>query len=257
MLNQVSQAVPHSMGFRTAQPALMKSKMLLVASVAEVDVGGLVENLDGADAVLLRLPQFNPGVKVLQKASLAAPDTLWGWRLGDSREEVRQLIKVGVDFVVFSAANTRLAMLHNDQVGKILEVAVSLDEGLLRVVDELPVDAVLITGEENGGHFLTWHHLLLFQRFSSMLSKPLLVSAPSIVSADELQALWRVGVTGVVINVALGQPFGKLCKLHQEIDKLTFPPRLRRGRMEALLPGKLDGEVSTVTEVKEKEDYFR
>ena len=98
--------------------------------------------------------------------------------------------------MVFPAANTPLTLLQNDEIGKILEIESSLSEGLLRAANELPIDAVLITTEQEGEYFLTWHHLMLFQRFANLLTKPLFVSIPSSVTANELQALWETGVDG-------------------------------------------------------------
>ena len=93
-------------------------------------------------------------------------------------------------------------------MGKILEVETALSEGLLAAVNKLPVDAVLIGGEPES--FLTWNHLMHFQRCANLLTKPMLASIPSNVTASELQALWGAGVDGVVVEVGVGQPAGKL-----------------------------------------------
>ena len=160
------------------------------------------------------------------------------------------MVKAGCDFVVFPAANTPLAILQDDEVGKILEVEVSLSEGLLRAVDELPVDGVLITGEAKRDYFLTWHHLMTFQRFADLLTKPLLVCVPSKVTANELQALWKAGVDGIVVAVGVEPPAGKLNELRQTIDKLAFPPR-NWAKAEALLPY-IRGEEKIVAEEEEE-----
>jgi len=242
------------MGFKAAQPVSQRPKMLLLASLAQADIDNLADYVAGADAGLLRVPELSSGTKILQKVLQVVPDIPWGGWLGGSQGEIKQIAKAGCDFVVFSAANTPLTILQGDEAGKILEVEASLNEGLLRAVDELPVDAVLITGEQEGEYFLTWHHLMLFQRFAHLLSKPLLVSAPSNITANELQILWGAGVTGVVVEIKLGQPAEKLRELRQEIDKLIFPPQRRGGKVEALLPPKIGGETSTVAEAEEEED---
>ena len=247
-LNQVSQVMPQTMGFRAAQPVPEKPKILLIASLAGASAGGLADYVVGADAGLLRIPKLSPGAKTLKEISQAAPDIPWGGRTRDINEGgIKQMAKAGGDFLVFPAANTPLALLQNDEVGKILEVESSLSEGLLRTVNELPVDAVLIAGEQEEGHFLTWHHLMLFQHFADLLTKPLLASTPPDITADELQALWKAGVDGVVIEVEVGQPVDRLKELRQAIDKLAFPSQRKRGKAEALLPH-IDSEVDTVAE---------
>ena len=248
-LNQVSRVMPQTMGFRTAQPAPEKPKILLIASLAGDSADGLADYVVGADAGLLRIPKLSSGAKAIKEISQAAPDIPWGGWLRDiNKAGIKQMAKADCDFLVFPAANTPLALLQNDEeVGKILEVEASLNEGLLRTVNELPIDAVLIAGSQEGEHFLTWHHLMLFQHFADLLTKPLLASTPPDVTANELQALWKAGVDGVVIEVAVGQPVDRLKELRQAIDKLAFPSQRKQGKTKALLP-RIDSEMSTVAE---------
>ncbi len=239
-LNQVSRVVPQSMGFRKAQPVSEKPKILLIAFLAGASVGGLADYVVGADAGLLRIPKLSSGAKTLREMSQAVPDIPWGgWLRNIDKGRIKQMAKAGCDFVVFPAANTPLALLQNDEIGKILEVEPSM-----------PIDAVLIAGEQGEGYFLTWHHLMLFQRFADLLTKPLLASIPPNVTANELQALWEAGVDGVVIEVGAGQPAERLKELRQTIDKLVFPLQRKRGKAEALLPH-IGREVSIVTEEEE------
>jgi len=163
------------------------------------------------------------------------------------------MFKVGCDYVVFPSTNTSLAIFQGDEVGKILEVESSLSDGLLRAVNELPVDAVLVASEQRKGYFLTWHHLMLFQRFADLLTKPLLVSIPLIVTASELQALWEAGVDGVVVEVGAGQPAERLKELRRVIDKIAFPSPRQRRKAGALLPY-IGGETSIVTEEEGEEE---
>jgi len=251
-LNQVSRVVPQSMGFRRAQPVSEKPKILLLASLAGANIDGLADYVVGADAGLLRIPKLSSGAKTLKEMSQAVPDIPWGgWLRNIDDGGIKQMAKAGCDFVIFPAANTPLALLQNDEIGKILEVESSLSEGLLRAVNELSIDAVLIAAEQEGEYFLTWHHLMLFQRFADLLTKPLLVSVPSNITANELKVLWEAGVDSVMIEVGDEQSAARLKELHQAIDKLVLPPRRRKA--EALLPH-ISGETSPVTEEEEEED---
>jgi len=253
-LNQVSQVVPQSIGFGRAQPTSEKLKILLIASLAEASVGGLADYVAGADAGLLRIPKLNSGAKTLKEMSQAVPDIPWGgWLRNINQGGIKQIAKAGCDFVVFPATNTPLALLQNDKMGKILEVEPSLDEGLLRAVNELSIDAVLIAAEQEEDYFLTWQHLILFQRFANLRTKPLLASIPSNVTTNELQALWEAGVDGVVIAVGAGQPTDKVKKLRQVIDELVFPPQRKRGKAKVLLPH-IGSEASIVTEEDEEDE---
>ena len=243
-LNEVSRATLQPIGFRAAQSALPKLRMLLVASLAQVDAANSAEYVAGADAGLLPIAVLSSEAKTIKKMSQVVPDIPWGgWLRNNCRGGVEQIEKSGGDFIIFPAVNTSLAIVQNEEVGRILEVEASLNEGLLTAVNELPVDAILITGEDKEGYFLTWHHLMLFRHFADLLTKPLLVSIPSTVVADELQALWEAGVDGVIVEVGAKQPAGRL---REAIDKLAFPSSRKR-EVETLLPY-IGGEAEIETE---------
>ena len=234
-LNQISRAVPQPIGFRATHPASLKPKLLLIASLTQASVDDVADYVAGADAGLLHISNLNSGAKALQKMHQAVPDIPWGGWLKDSGTgEIKQMVAAGCDFLVFPAANTPLATLQDDNTGRILEVDPSLSEGLLIAINELPVNAVFIASEQEKGYPLTWHHLMLYQRFASLLTKPLLVSIPPTVSGDELEALWKAGIDSVVVE-ARHSP-GKLKELRQTIDKLTFPSPRKKRKAEPLLP---------------------
>ena len=235
-LTQVSRAAPQPVGFRPSQPVPSKPRVLLIASLAQANIDSLADYLAGADAGLLHVPKLSSAAKTLQKISQAMPDIPWGgWLTESTQEGIKQISKIGCDFVVFPAASTPLAILQDDKVGKVLEVESSLSEGSLRAVNELPIDAVLIASEQGESYSLTWHHLILFQRFANLLTKPLLVSIPPKVTSVEFQALWEVGVDGVVIEVEIGQP-DRLKEVRQIVDKIAFSSRRKRGKVEPSLP---------------------
>lgn len=254
-LKKVSQAAPQPLGFRTTQPSSNKPGILLIASLAQLDVDSLAERVAGADAGLLRTTKLSSGAKALGKISQATPDIPWGgWLEGIAEKEAEQLTKTGFDFVVFPPASTSLAILKADKVGKILEVSTSFNKDLLPAVDELPIDAVLVTSEEEKEHFLTWQHLMFFQRCADLLTKPLLVSIPSNISTSELQLLWEAGVNGVMVRLESEQPTGRLQELRQTIDKIAFTATRKSKKTKPLLPY-LGGRTNMSVEEDEEEDY--
>jgi len=254
-LNRLSRGEPQPIGFRAAPAASPSPKIQLVATLAQESADSLADYVDGADAGLLRISKLTSGTRSLQKIAQAVPDIPWGgWLIGSGPGEAKQMIKISCDFVVFPAGNTPLAIPQNAEVGKILEVEASLSEGLLRAANELPIDAVLIAGEQREGRFLTWQHLMLFRRFADLLTKPLLVSTPSNVTAGELQALWDAGADGVVIEVTVGQPQERLKELRQVVDKLAFPSPRKREQMKPRLPPTGRESGTATTEEEEEED---
>lgn len=239
------------MGFRAVPSVPLKPRMLLVATVAQVDIDRLADFVAGADAGLLSIAKLSSGAKTLQQISQVVSDIPWGgWLKEIGRGGIGQMVEAGCDFVVFPAADTSLVILQDEKLGKVLEVEPGLDPALLKVVDDLPVDAVLIAAEEDK-QFLTWHHLMLFRRCADLLTKPLLVSVPPEVSVGELQALWEAGVRGVVVTTGIGQPEGRVAELRQMLEELPLPSPGKRRKAEPLLPH-IGGETGIVPEEEEE-----
>jgi hypothetical protein len=215
-------------GFGIRQSAAPKPKMQIVA------IGGG----EGADAV------------VIDSLEAAAGDTPAGCRLTAlNKTEMKQLSKSGCDFIIFPAAGTPLSVIETGETGKIIEVEPSINEGLLRSLNELPADAVLVGGEVKKADSPDWQQLMVYKRFSDLLNKPLLVMAPAKLTGTELKALWEAGVCGVIVEAGPDQ----LKKLRQEIDKLDFPPRRGSGKADAVLPR--TGGGAAVPAEDDEDDY--
>jgi hypothetical protein len=245
-LNKVSQVEPAPMGFGRAQQAPPKPKLLLIASL-QTDGGNLAELVVGADAGLLSISNPDAAAKTIQKAAKASSNIPWGaWLKAGGTGELNELGKVGTDFVIFPAESTSLAMVEDEKIGKILELDPELNQTLLVAINDLPVDAVFIDSNLEKG-YLTWHHLMLFQRFSDLLTKPLLVAVPSNVTGNELKALWKAGVDGVVAED------GEIKRLRQMIDETAFPVPRKRVKGEALVPH-ITPEAPVPEEEEEEEE---
>ena len=136
-LNSIAAGGTAPMGFRAAD-AKPKAKMLLVAHTTAS------AKTTGADAWLLTIPKT--GAK-LPKAKSGVP---WGGWLKDvSAPVVKKLGEGGADFVVFPAGSASNAILEDEKLGKVVEVEADIEASLLKAVDGLPVDAVLVKVEKD------------------------------------------------------------------------------------------------------------
>jgi len=253
-LNQVSKTVPQPMGFRAASEVAKRPKMQIVAGVAESDIDSLADSVDGADSVMMSIPKAGLGIEALKEISKVLSGVPWGaWLGGIAKGKMKQMIENGCDYVVFPAADTSLGTPSGEEVGKILQIETSLSEGMLRTINQLPVDAVLVSTEQKGKYDLTWHQLMLFQRIANMVTKPLLVPIPANTAASELQVLWDAGVDGVVVETGAGKPAEELRKLRKVIDGLTFPATRKHEKREAVLP-RVDKDAEAVAEIEEEEE---
>jgi hypothetical protein len=232
-LKHASQAAVQPMGFGRGQMVSSEPGILLVAHLSQGSGSNLADLVSGADAGLIAVSGRGRDSKTLLGCAEAVPDIPWGgWLRGDRWQKSQKVKALGSDFVVFPAADTPLGILEDAGVGKILEIEITLSDGMLRAVDELPVDGVLLAFSYQDGSSVTWQQLMLLQRLSGLMTKPLLVTVPSKVTAGEVKVLWGAGVDGVVVEVGTAQFGGGLSGLREAVSKLDFPSRRRRGKVK-------------------------
>ncbi len=255
-LNRTANGGPQAIGFRARQAAPTKPGMLLIASLTPADAGEAVGRTSGADAGLLSITRTKADTRALRECSRDVSGIPWGVWLKDAGRGKTDLKGIDCDFIVFPAS-TPLRDIQDTKAGKILEVNASISEGLLRTINKLPLDAVLIVDGQINSSLLTWQYLMLVRHFAASLVKPLLIPVPAKVTATELGALWEAGADGVIVAVGNGQPPEALSELRRAIDRLALPARHRQDTVKAILPritGKILSEESEEEEEEEGEE---
>jgi hypothetical protein len=170
-----------------------------------------------------------------KNAIRSLPDMVWGlWLEGKTVPQLTSYIEAGADFAILPLSSA-FGIPGIEKMGKILLIESSLGEGLIRTINEVPADAVLLADNEEETSIITWHRLMLCQRLADLLAKPLLTTVPVSIGSDELLALWQAGIDGVVTTVKTSKQAEELKKLRQIIDGSDFPARPRK-RVTALLP---------------------
>ena len=225
-LQQVLTPPPQSMGFKTANSEQPKPRIQLVVNVIGGNLKFTLKELSEADTLVLPI------------AAAGISNMISGVRLvqGDDGE-VEKSIKAEADFIILPANGKVLP--PDKKVGKILQIEAAITDVLLRAVNELPIDAVLLTesdGKNEGGLALTWKRLMLIQRFSSLLNKPMLIKVLPDVEANELQVIWEAGVSGVIVTADAEQAAAIIPGLRKVIDKLSFPAKRKREKSLAIVP---------------------
>jgi hypothetical protein len=167
------------------------------------------------------------------------------WLSKGDTEEVEKSIKAGVDFVILPVSGEVLQ--PDKKLGKIIQIAESISDIMLRTVGELPVDAVLLSESKESSLALTWKRLMLIRRFTGLAGKPLLVEVLPTITETEFQAIWDAGVSGVIINVDAEQAEDAAGNLRKIIEKLSFPSKRKLEKNMAIVPV----VASTVEEPKE------
>jgi hypothetical protein len=251
-IKKQSEAPQIQMGFRRTLSETTTPSILVIAKVNIDEAGSPLRNIEGADAVLLDTPGFELTIKALSKIVKPLGETPWGIFFNGNTDTAEALDKAGLDFAVLSPASSVNSAPKNEKTGKILQVESSMDDGLLRAINDLPVDAVLATDSFSEGTTLVYHHLMILRYLAMLVRKPLIVPVPAAISNDELKALWDAGIEAVLVPVDITKD-QNLKALHEAAIKL--PPRTvhKDLKMDVFLPRSGESKNEPPPEEEEEE----
>jgi len=234
-IKKQSEQLPAPMGFRRALPQEAAPSILLIAKVNAVSAGTITENIPGADAILFSDEAGRLTAGLLKKITKTLQGVPAGIFLEESKETPSALEETGCDFVVMSLLTPLNAMPKKETTGKLLHVDSSMDDGLLRAINDLPADAALVTDSFGEGDALVWHHLMLLRHLALLISKPLIVLVPAGITENELKALWDAGIEAVVVPVDISKG-ENLKELHETAAKLPRRTPKKPAKINVFLP---------------------
>lgn len=222
-LERASKGTVQPLGFGGANRREQIAPMLLLGAIAAGDATQaklVVEaKLDGA--IVVR----HKGVK---KADLEkSTKSLKGTTLGVWQEEALAKDPAGSDFQVFSSDSTAIASLSGEERTNVMQVIPELDDGLLRTIEHLPVDAFLVSLAD--AESLTVAQLMRLSRVRGVTSRWLLVHLKVLPSKEELEQLHEAGVSGIVVDMTVQTKATlKICR--DNLDRLPheLPERNKR-----------------------------
>jgi hypothetical protein len=217
-LKKMSEVTSQPMGFGRARTEAAKPRIRLVALLeGESASAAVAASADGAIVPVKDLNSAKSLVaglsgKTAAPVGISIPDSAGAEQMEDS----------GADFVVFSPG-LPVSALVDSKLGKILEIDLGISDGLLRGVNALAVDGVLVRQAAPG---LSWQNLMAIQRVAASTSKPaILVIQPGMVKGD-LQALWNAGIDALVLASGGGDEIKRLREIIKEL-KFPTPPSER------------------------------
>jgi hypothetical protein len=247
-LQSLSKSSTTPIGFHPSVAELKSPAMLLIAGLSgtQVKEAKIVADVNANAGLIL---SEDLSAKIVKQMVEAVDDVPLGvFVKGMSEEKINELTSLGCDFVVFDI-KAAAAVLHKEGVGKFLMIEPSLDQGLVRAINNLEVDGVFINSR-GGDSFVAVEHLLVCRRFVELLEKPVIMALPSVVTKAELTSLWQVGVDGVVAPSA--HSVEALAELKKMIGDLPRGARGRRSKAGVVLPH-YGGGVATEEDEEEEE----
>ncbi len=199
-LNRLFKSEPQPMGFVVNKVSPESLKMQLIAYTLAQDMEKIHGGLTAVDAALVEVARVDDisAIEKLCESKDGIP--AGGWLRSPSSGTLEKALKATCDFWVFPAS-APLALTQIDKTGRIIEVDYSWPDALLRTANDLPLDAVLASAKKEDVA-LTLNRLMALQRLVYLIQKPLLVFVPDEISDKELQTLWDMGISGVVIHVS-------------------------------------------------------
>jgi hypothetical protein len=231
-LKQASQSELPPMGFRTSQKSF-KPRLLVVALVGQGEVLNGVDIADDIDAFLFTA-QKAMELRAVEKRVKSLTDIPCGCRISGNYSI--DLGKTGLDFVAFTDDIPAPPLLKSENMGRIIIAEASMPVDVIRILDAMPADAIFLDDKSAEKFSLTWQQMAVYKRFSALSSKPLLTTVPMNLTADELQAIWDMGVDGLVVNVVDSESADGLRKLRQTVESLVPPSQRNRLKSRALVP---------------------
>ncbi len=245
-LQRIFRGTAPALGFRKSDEA-ESTPLLIIASLTKTgtaEANALAAA--GVDAGIVGAKGLS--AKSVGELTKAMGDIPLGFSLESTEKEaIAKSLDLGCDFVVFGL-KTPLEAVNKEGLGRVLKIESSLEPGLVRAINALPleIDGVLVTGDES---VITIERLLIYQRFTDLLNKPLLITLNTAVTADELSGLFKAGVNGLVLpEVLSADVFANLKKSAASLSRTV-----KRKTRAAILP-RVSGELETEVEEEEEED---
>lgn len=242
-LRQISENSSTPMGFKTTTVSPTQL-MLLIAALPKSNTTKIAQLTEAeVDAVLIYSQDLGMELQTVQEIAGHAGDIPWGiYPEAVTEEGIERIKEIGGDFLIFVASEASASLLQ-EEIGKVIKITLPCEEGLIRTIDQLPIDAVLLDFREEVEH-LTISQLMNCQWIANSTNKPLLLAVQQELHDREVRALWEAGVKGLVIEIE-EKSKTELMRLHQVITALSSASR-KPGERRALLPS-LEVEEDSVS----------
>lgn len=223
------------MGFGTGSTLKPSPTMLALVRLSPGEADKATQAAaQGADAVIFE------GIDVTKLAQRAqqADQLSLGVRLSEAeRAALAAQRQAGADFVVLDPQSASAEVLLEEGIGLVLALGGDTPDTTLRLLDPLPLDALLVPMPEAP---LTLGRLLELRRISVLSRTPLLTEISAGADASQLHALREAGVAGVIIDA---RALDRLPALREAISSLPPRGRRREEHPEAILPAQTVAEA--------------
>jgi len=226
-VKELTQGAPRPMGFAPAPPRPAPLPLILFARADAGDMHAITEAAhEGAEGVLVEVGPDTTDA-ALEAVHEAVGRVMWGGSVAmGGRPEVERLERAGCDLALLRNAGLQADALAAG-VDKLLEVAETWPDALLRAVDSLPIAGVVY--RVNSVEHLTIQQLIELQRVVLLVRKPLIASLTPSIPPESVGVLRDAGVAGIMVAPSNVKKFRAALR--------ALPPAKKpKERMDPLIP---------------------
>lgn len=204
------------------------SSMMLIAQLPQAQAG--IGSSISAEVDALLFDVKDSWAELLSQEAIGPVP--WGIRLGSvDLGTLAELVDAGCDYLVFKP-EVSARIIAEERIGKVLEVDTSLGDSLARAIGQIPLEAILLRNDDESP--LSVHRLLDCQRLIAFAGTLAIARLSSDIS--DLEALWGVGVRGVVVDLSGEDRQEKLSTVKEAIRRLPVSRKKPRERISPILP---------------------
>jgi hypothetical protein len=235
-LERMARGGTQPMGFSTSASA---SELPQILTVAQIELADSIKNLPKADidAVLLSVADVPGSIDNIKQVAGKLESNIWGVQASSiNKKQLNVLTKLGCDFVVLKLDSPSTILAGGSDAALGIEIAPSIDDTLLRTVNLLSIDVVIIRDNSDTGS-ATVEQSMQYYRLAAMLQKPALISLPITTAQQNLGVLHDAGMSGLIVPWEGSASDKKLSDLIKDI--LGLPRRKKKGgkqKFSAILP---------------------
>ena len=236
-LEKVDAASTPPLGFGASRTQSKPATMLLVALADAASTDSLSKI--GAEFCVLSTP--SAGESDVKTAGDTLGEAMWGLWSGDlSKEKLDGIKEQGGDFFVFSETDTPVEVLSSEELGRLIAIPADFPEELGRALEELPLDAVVMTGLEDAAP-LSVKNVMQVRCIRDLTSKPMLILRSRPLTKGEFTVLQDTGIQGIVLD-SRSMDAESALGVKEAIDALP-PRKTKRDQPAPVLPRFAPGEA--------------
>lgn len=196
-LEKIGTITPAPMGFGV-NPAPKKAPSLTLVALSDTKTSD--KNMVSCfNATIVRIKKDTKAA--IKSAKSSAVTSVWGiWSDNTSCKSLETLKNEGGDFFTISNFNTNAEVLSDDSLGKIIVIPINIPEELCHSLEELPVDAIIMSDLEKVVN-LTINDAMQIRSLRDLISKPILLLRESPLKKQDLKVIRDVGLQGIVLDL--------------------------------------------------------